>query len=103
MGCPIAQGYIALPQQGGIICLRSLRCFYSLKSLECAAAYSTYNFRYGDDMTGRTASLCVRRTTHWDPDMGKEVILFELNIFVPRRVLIYSCEMTVRYAIVFAR
>ncbi len=41
----------------------------------------TYDFRYGDDMAGRTASLCIRRTTYWDPDVGKEVILrFEFLI-----------------------
>merc|ERR1711871_205600 len=28
--------------------------------------------RYGDNMAGKTSSLCVRRATYWDPDMGKE-------------------------------
>merc|ERR1719310_810387 len=26
----------------------------------------------GDDMSGQTSSLCVRRATYWDPEMGKE-------------------------------
>eukprot|EP00633_Aureoumbra_lagunensis_P012983 CAMPEP_0197354458 /NCGR_PEP_ID=MMETSP0893-20130614/43293_1 /TAXON_ID=44058 ORGANISM="Aureoumbra lagunensis, Strain CCMP1510" /NCGR_SAMPLE_ID=MMETSP0893 /ASSEMBLY_ACC=CAM_ASM_000539 /LENGTH=341 /DNA_ID=CAMNT_0042870643 /DNA_START=116 /DNA_END=1141 /DNA_ORIENTATION=+ len=34
--------------------------------------YSIASSRYGDDMTGNTASLCVRRATYWDPEMGKE-------------------------------
>mmetsp|Transcript_13299 Transcript_13299/g.42043 ORF Transcript_13299/g.42043 Transcript_13299/m.42043 type:complete len:368 (+) Transcript_13299:84-1187(+) len=34
--------------------------------------YSIASSRYGDDMTGQTASLCVRRATYWDPEMGKE-------------------------------
>eukprot|EP00631_Chrysoreinhardia_giraudii_P004019 CAMPEP_0197415818 /NCGR_PEP_ID=MMETSP1170-20131217/2243_1 /TAXON_ID=54406 /ORGANISM="Sarcinochrysis sp, Strain CCMP770" /LENGTH=372 /DNA_ID=CAMNT_0042942661 /DNA_START=40 /DNA_END=1158 /DNA_ORIENTATION=- len=34
--------------------------------------YSIASSRYGDDMTGQTASLCVRRATYWDPDMGRE-------------------------------
>lgn len=34
--------------------------------------YSIASSRYGDDMTGQTASLCVRRATYWDPDMGKD-------------------------------
>ena len=28
--------------------------------------------RYGDDMTGTTTSLCVRRATYWDEEMGKD-------------------------------
>ena len=34
--------------------------------------YSIASSRYGDDMSGQTSSLCVRRATYWDPDMGKE-------------------------------
>lgn len=34
--------------------------------------YSIASSRYGDDMTGQTSSLCVRRATYWDPEMGKE-------------------------------
>jgi ferredoxin--NADP+ reductase len=34
--------------------------------------YSIASSRYGDDMTGNTGSLCVRRATYWDPEMGKE-------------------------------
>ncbi|CAM9441626.1 unnamed protein product [Chrysoparadoxa australica] len=34
--------------------------------------YSIASTRYGDDMTGQTTSLCVRRATYWDPEMGKE-------------------------------
>jgi ferredoxin--NADP+ reductase len=29
--------------------------------------YSIASSRYGDDMTGKTGSLCVRRATYWDP------------------------------------
>jgi ferredoxin--NADP+ reductase len=29
--------------------------------------YSIASSRYGDDMTGQTGSLCVRRATYWDP------------------------------------
>lgn len=29
--------------------------------------YSIASSRYGDDMTGNTGSLCVRRATYWDP------------------------------------
>ncbi|KAG7338496.1 ferredoxin-NADP+ reductase [Nitzschia inconspicua] len=29
--------------------------------------YSIASSRYGDDMSGRTGSLCVRRATYWDP------------------------------------
>lgn len=28
--------------------------------------------RYGDDLTGKTASLCVRRAVYVDPETGKE-------------------------------
>jgi len=34
--------------------------------------YSIASSRYGDDMTGTTTSLCVRRATYWDPELGKE-------------------------------
>jgi len=30
--------------------------------------YSIASTRYGDDMTGKTGSLCVRRATYWDPE-----------------------------------
>jgi len=31
--------------------------------------YSIASTRYGDDMTGNTGSLCVRRATYWDNDL----------------------------------
>jgi len=31
--------------------------------------YSIASTRYGDDMTGNTGSLCVRRATYWDPEL----------------------------------
>mmetsp|Transcript_9649 Transcript_9649/g.32705 ORF Transcript_9649/g.32705 Transcript_9649/m.32705 type:complete len:379 (+) Transcript_9649:52-1188(+) len=34
--------------------------------------YSIASTRYGDDMTGKTGSLCVRRAVYVDPDTGKE-------------------------------
>ena len=34
--------------------------------------YSIASSRYGDSFDGQTATLCVRRATYWDPDMGKE-------------------------------
>ncbi|KAG8468048.1 hypothetical protein KFE25_007100 [Diacronema lutheri] len=34
--------------------------------------YSIASSRYGDDMTGKTATLCVRRATYVDPETGKE-------------------------------
>lgn len=34
--------------------------------------YSIASSRYGDDMTGQTGSLCVRRATYTDPETGKE-------------------------------
>jgi len=40
--------------------------------LETCFRYSIASSRYGDDMSGLTASLCVRRATYWDPEMGKE-------------------------------
>ena len=34
--------------------------------------YSIASTRYGDSFDGKTASLCVRRATYWDPELGKE-------------------------------
>mmetsp|Transcript_66743 Transcript_66743/g.127123 ORF Transcript_66743/g.127123 Transcript_66743/m.127123 type:complete len:394 (-) Transcript_66743:84-1265(-) len=34
--------------------------------------YSIASSRYGDDMTGKTTTLCVRRATYWCEEMGKE-------------------------------
>merc|ERR1712099_148790 len=34
--------------------------------------YSIASSRYGDDMTGKTGSLCVRRATYWCPELGAE-------------------------------
>jgi len=34
--------------------------------------YSIASSRYGDDFDGKTTTLCVRRATYWDPEMGKE-------------------------------
>jgi len=31
--------------------------------------YSIASSRYGDDFTGKTGSLCVRRATYWDPEL----------------------------------
>merc|ERR1719253_2058908 len=31
--------------------------------------YSIASSRYGDDMTGQTTSLCVRRATYWCPEL----------------------------------
>ena len=31
--------------------------------------YSIASSRYGDDMTGTTTSLCVRRATYWCPEL----------------------------------
>lgn len=31
--------------------------------------YSIAASRYGDDMTGATTSLCVRRATYWCPEL----------------------------------
>ena len=31
--------------------------------------YSIASSRYGDDMTGKTTSLCVRRATYWCPEL----------------------------------
>jgi ferredoxin--NADP+ reductase len=31
--------------------------------------YSIASSRYGDDMTGKTGSLCVRRATYWSPEL----------------------------------
>ena len=29
-------------------------------------------FRYGDTFDGKTTTLCVRRATYWDPELGRE-------------------------------
>lgn len=34
--------------------------------------YSIASSRYGDAFDGKTATLCVRRATFWDPELGKE-------------------------------
>jgi ferredoxin--NADP+ reductase len=34
--------------------------------------YSIASTRYGDDKTGKTTTLCVRRATYWDPEMKAE-------------------------------
>ena len=34
--------------------------------------YSIASSRYGDDMSGKTGSLCVRRATYWCPDLKAE-------------------------------
>lgn len=34
--------------------------------------YSIASTRYGDLLDGKTMTLCVRRATYWDPEMGKE-------------------------------
>ena len=34
--------------------------------------YSIASSRYGDSFDGKTATLCVRRATYWDSEMGKE-------------------------------
>jgi len=34
--------------------------------------YSIAASRYGDDMSGKTTTLCVRRATYWDEEMGAE-------------------------------
>ena len=34
--------------------------------------YSIASSRYGDSFDGKTATLCVRRATYWDAEMGKE-------------------------------
>lgn len=34
--------------------------------------YSIASSRYGDDMTGTTTTLCVRRATYWDDEMGAD-------------------------------
>ena len=33
--------------------------------------YSIAASRYGDDMTGQTTSLCVRRATYWCPELSQ--------------------------------
>jgi len=34
--------------------------------------YSIASSRYGDFFDGKTTTLCVRRATYWDPELGKE-------------------------------
>lgn len=34
--------------------------------------YSIASSRYGDSFDGMTTTLCIRRATYWDPEMGKE-------------------------------
>jgi ferredoxin--NADP+ reductase len=34
--------------------------------------YSIASTRYGDDMKGTTTTLCVRRATYWDEEMGRD-------------------------------
>lgn len=34
--------------------------------------YSIASSRYGDDMKGKTTTLCVRRATYWCPELGAE-------------------------------
>merc|ERR1719276_379710 len=34
--------------------------------------YSIASSRYGDDLTGKTGSLCVRRATYWCPELKAE-------------------------------
>lgn len=34
--------------------------------------YYIASTRYGDDMMGTTATLCVHRATYWDPKLGKD-------------------------------
>ena len=34
--------------------------------------YSIAASRYGDYYDGKTTTLCVRRATYWDPELGKE-------------------------------
>ena len=34
--------------------------------------YSIASSRYGDAFDGKTATLCVRRATYWDPELNKE-------------------------------
>jgi ferredoxin--NADP+ reductase len=34
--------------------------------------YSIASSRYGDNFDGKTATLCVRRATYWDADLGRE-------------------------------
>lgn len=34
--------------------------------------YSIGSSRYGDSFDGNTTSLCVRRATYWDPELGRE-------------------------------
>jgi len=34
--------------------------------------YSIASTRYGDDFKGTTTTLCVRRATYWDPELGRD-------------------------------
>ncbi|GAB5368584.1 hypothetical protein AAMO2058_001332000 [Amorphochlora amoebiformis] len=34
--------------------------------------YSIASTRYGDKFDGKTMTLCVRRATYWDPELGRE-------------------------------
>mmetsp|Transcript_28283 Transcript_28283/g.39326 ORF Transcript_28283/g.39326 Transcript_28283/m.39326 type:complete len:381 (+) Transcript_28283:97-1239(+) len=34
--------------------------------------YSIASTRYGDKLDGKTMTLCVRRATYWDPELGRE-------------------------------
>jgi ferredoxin--NADP+ reductase len=34
--------------------------------------YSIASSRYGDSFDGKTTTLCVRRATYWDSELGKE-------------------------------
>ena len=42
--------------------------------------YSIASSRYGDDMTGKTGSLCVRRATYWCPESSQEGGLLQLPL-----------------------
>lgn len=37
-----------------------------------ARLYSIASSRYGDEFDGKTTTLCVRRATYWDPELGAE-------------------------------
>lgn len=47
--------------------------------------YSIASTRYGDDMTGTTSTLCVRRATYWDEDMQAEDPAKKVRGWVARR------------------
>jgi ferredoxin--NADP+ reductase len=40
-----------------------------------ARLYSVASSRYGDDMSGTTATLCVRRATHWHEELNQSDLL----------------------------